>query len=110
VASPALKPYTPDEYKPGKQYQSDEELIKLKDEWEQRDSTYSPKIKPRQEANKIYYQGKQRANGMAGDRVVSSNLIFESEETFIPQALRNIFLFLVLGSYTLHFSCKPTHS
>ncbi|MBU3598301.1 GMC family oxidoreductase [Polynucleobacter bastaniensis] len=28
VASPALKPYTPDEYKPGKQYQSDEELIK----------------------------------------------------------------------------------
>lgn len=27
VASSALKPYTPDEYKPGKQYQSDEELI-----------------------------------------------------------------------------------
>ena len=28
VESPALKPYTPDEYKPGKQYQTDEELIK----------------------------------------------------------------------------------
>ena len=28
VASPALKPYMPDEYKPGKQYQTDEELIK----------------------------------------------------------------------------------
>jgi choline dehydrogenase len=28
VASPALKPYSPNEYKPGKQYQSDEELIK----------------------------------------------------------------------------------
>jgi choline dehydrogenase len=28
VASSALKPYTPDEYRPGKQYQSDEELIK----------------------------------------------------------------------------------
>lgn len=28
VESPALQPYTPDEYKPGKQYQSDEELIK----------------------------------------------------------------------------------
>ena len=66
---------------------SDEELLKLKTEWEQRDSTYSPKIKPRQEANKIYYQGKQRQNGMVGDRVVSSNLIFEAEETFIPQAL-----------------------
>ncbi len=28
VECPALKPYTPDEYKPGKQYQADEELIK----------------------------------------------------------------------------------
>jgi len=28
VESPALKPYTPNEYKPGKQYQTDEELIK----------------------------------------------------------------------------------
>ncbi len=28
VESPALNPYTPDEYKPGKQYQTDEELIK----------------------------------------------------------------------------------
>ena len=28
VECPALKPYTPDEYKPGKQYQTDEELIK----------------------------------------------------------------------------------
>ncbi len=29
VECSALKPYTPDEYKPGKQYQSDEELIKV---------------------------------------------------------------------------------
>jgi choline dehydrogenase len=28
VESPALKPYSPDEYKPGKQYQTDDELIK----------------------------------------------------------------------------------
>jgi choline dehydrogenase len=28
IECPALKPYTPDEYKPGKQYQTDEELIK----------------------------------------------------------------------------------
>ena len=28
VESPALKPYMPDEYKPGKQYQTDDELIK----------------------------------------------------------------------------------
>lgn len=62
---------------------SDEELLKLKDEWEIRDGTYTPKIKPRQEANKIYYEGKQRTSS----RAVSSNLIFEAEETFIPQAL-----------------------
>lgn len=29
VESPALKPYTPDEYKPGKQYQTEEELIQV---------------------------------------------------------------------------------
>jgi choline dehydrogenase len=28
IECPALKPYSPDEYKPGKQYQTDEELIK----------------------------------------------------------------------------------
>lgn len=66
---------------------SDEELLTLKDEWEAKDATYSPKIKPRQDKNKIYYVGKQRTNGADTERVVSSNLIFEAEETYIPQAL-----------------------
>ncbi len=65
---------------------SDEELLKLRDEWQTRDDSYSPKIKPRQEANKLYYEGKQRQNGM-NSKLVTSNLIFEAEETFIPQAL-----------------------
>ena len=64
----------------------DEELLKLRDEWQTRDDGYSPKIKPRQEANKLYYEGKQRQNGM-NSKLVTSNLIFEAEETFIPQAL-----------------------
>ena len=65
---------------------SNEELLDLKDKWEGMDAAYSPKIKPRQDKNKIYYLGKQKATGEA-DTVVSSNLIFEAEETFIPQAL-----------------------
>lgn len=65
----------------------DAELITLKEEWEGKSNGYLPKVKARWEKNKIYYQGKQRAVTGSVDRVVSSNLIFEAEETFIPQAL-----------------------
>ncbi len=65
----------------------DEELIKLRDEWEQLSDGYMPKVKSRQDKNKVYYQGKQRSSSSQQDRVVSSNLLFEAEETFIPQAL-----------------------
>lgn len=65
----------------------DADLLKLKDEYETKDNGYSPKIKPRQDANKVYYQGRQRASGLQSNKVVPSNLIFEAEETFIPQAL-----------------------
>lgn len=64
----------------------DKDLLALKDEWENKSSPYTAKIKPRQEKNKLYYAGKQRSKGET-DTVVSSNLIFESQETFIPQAL-----------------------
>ncbi len=66
---------------------SDEELIKLKNDYESKHDAYYPKIKPRQDKNKLYYAGKQRKNEAQPDKVVSSNLIFEAEETFIPQAL-----------------------
>lgn len=65
----------------------DSELLSLRDEWEGKHNGYYPKIKPRQEKNKVYYAGKQRNQTQDQDRVVSSNLIFEAEETFIPQAL-----------------------
>lgn len=66
---------------------SDDELLELKEKWETKSAPYIAKIKPRQEQNKLYYAGKQRnKNGLDGN-VVSSNLIFEAEETFIPQAL-----------------------
>ena len=65
---------------------TDEELLELKKDWERQQQDYSGKIKPRQEKNKTYYVGRQR-NTAGEDKVVSSNLIFEAEETFIPQAL-----------------------
>ncbi len=66
---------------------TDEELITLRDEWEGKSNGYLPKIKPRQDRNKLYYAGKQRAPTTQQDKVISNNLIFEAEETFIPQAL-----------------------
>lgn len=70
---------------------SDEELIDLKNRWERKSSEYEGRIKPKQDLNKKYYKGTQKqplaasVSGVA--KVVPSNLIFEAEENFIPQAL-----------------------
>lgn len=65
---------------------SDEELILLRDGYEIKSSSYTTKVKARQEINKAYYKGVQKSSGTSS-KVVPSNLIFESVETFIPQAL-----------------------
>lgn len=64
----------------------DSELLELRDSYMLRWSPYAARIKPRQEQNKTYYQGRQKATG-ENDQPVPNNLIFESQETFIPQAL-----------------------
>lgn len=66
---------------------SDEELILLKEEWEQKDKGYSPKVKVRQERNRAYVRGIQRAMGSQDERVVPTNLMFEATATFVPEAL-----------------------
>ena len=66
---------------------TDEELLKLRDNYEGKSSSYTAKVKPRQELNKTYYKGKQLSSGGLNSKVIASNLIFESVETFIPQAL-----------------------
>lgn len=66
---------------------SDEELLKLRDSWLIKSDPYDARIKPRQNKNKLYYSGRQQNSKDQTDSVVSSNLIFEAEETFIPQAL-----------------------
>lgn len=65
----------------------DSELLELRDQWENKSNEYSERIATRQKRNKTYYKGTQRASDSNKNTVVSSNLIFEAEETFIPQAL-----------------------
>lgn len=65
----------------------DEELIKLASEWQTKNDGYYPKIEPRTKTNKMYYSGAEMQSGLQGTKVVASNLIFEAQETFIPEAL-----------------------
>lgn len=66
---------------------SDEELLSLRDEYETKSNGYYPKIKTRQQRNKLYLKGKQRNSTSQEDRVVSKNLLFEATATFVPAAL-----------------------
>ena len=63
---------------------SDDKLLSLSKKWEVLYTTYEAKLKYRQDDNKRYYLGRDE-NG--NEKVKSANLIFEAEETFIPQAL-----------------------
>lgn len=68
---------------------SDEELLKLKEEWELKYAPYESKIKAIFERNKESYIGK-RQNGQwltDNDLPISANLQFEAEETFLASAL-----------------------
>jgi hypothetical protein len=67
----------------------DDELLKLRDEWELRYAPYESKIKAIFERNKESYIGK-RPNGQwltDQDLPISANLQFEAEETFLASAL-----------------------
>lgn len=66
---------------------SDEELLSLRDEYENKSNGYYPKIKTRQQRNKTYLKGKQRNFTSNEDRVISKNLLFEATATFVPAAL-----------------------
>lgn len=68
---------------------SDEELLKLKEEWELKYAPYETKIKAIFDRNKESYIGK-RPNGQwltDNDLPISANLQFEAEETFLASAL-----------------------
>ena len=66
---------------------TDGELLELRDQWENKNAEYLPKIRTKQEKNKTYYLGTQKQSFSQGVSPIPSNLIFEATETFIPQAL-----------------------
>lgn len=66
---------------------TDEELLSLRDEWESNSNGYYPKVKNRQQRNKLYLKGKQRNFTSQEDRVVPKNLLFEATATFVPASL-----------------------
>jgi len=67
---------------------SDEELLKLRDEYEMCYAPYESKIKPIFVRNKESYLGK-KADGswIGGEENITANLQFEAEETFLAAAL-----------------------
>jgi hypothetical protein len=66
----------------------DEELIRLKNEWEARYASYEEKHKVVVAKNLESYLGK-KPNGqwLSGDDTIAANLQFEAEETFLSAAL-----------------------
>ena len=66
---------------------SDEKLLDLARVWQGLHDGYYPKIESRTKQNKKYYQGDEYQAGQTVRKNVSSNLIFEAKETFIPAAL-----------------------
>ena len=65
---------------------SDEELLTLKQGYEEKYAPYSGKLEGRQRQNKAYLQGTQKQTGL-NSKTVPSNLLFEATATFVPQAL-----------------------
>lgn len=68
----------------------DDELLNLAMEWKSQYAGYEGKIKPKQETNKRYYIGDQKAQVQPyafDDTPIASNYIFPSLETFLAAAL-----------------------
>lgn len=67
---------------------SDDELLRLRDDWEAAYAPYEALINARQKDNKKYYKGAQlESSGYVNDEVIASNLQFQAAETFYAAAL-----------------------
>lgn len=65
-----------------------EELLKLKNQWENKSRGYTAKIEVRQDTIKNWYLGRSgEPSNTTTDLPISSNLLFEAEETYLPAAL-----------------------
>lgn len=68
----------------------DTELLRLEKQWVLEYAPYEAKIRPKQNKNKAFYLGQQKEGtpyAMTDGEPISSNLLFEAEETFLPAAL-----------------------
>lgn len=65
----------------------DTELVKLANTWTRNNAEYDAKIDKRSKKNNTYYLGLQQSASSQSEVPVASNLLFEAEETFIPQAI-----------------------
>lgn len=67
---------------------SDDELLRLKRDWEKKYAPYEAKIKPLFEKNLHSYLGKQSNLSVSDEnKITAANLQFEAEETFLAAAL-----------------------
>lgn len=64
----------------------DTELIRLKNEWDNKSASYQGKIQTRQKQNRAYLSGTQKLSSV-NNKTIPSNLLFEATATFVPQAL-----------------------
>lgn len=64
----------------------DTELLALSSKWSQQYFNYEGSLKKKQETAKKYWLGQQNVNLTADGRPIYDNLIFQSLETFLPQA------------------------
>lgn len=68
----------------------DDKLIYLASQWENRYRGYEARISARQKANRAYYLGTQKEgsqNSTTDGQPISTNILFEATETFLPAAL-----------------------
>lgn len=67
---------------------TDDELLKLRDQWEQKYASYEGKMKPIWEKNLESYLGKRKdGQWLVAEGPSAANLQFEAEETFLSAAL-----------------------
>jgi len=65
----------------------DEDLLNLRRDWESKNAPYDAKIADRSRKNKMYLLGHQKSDQIQDNTPIASNVLFEAQEVFLPQAL-----------------------
>lgn len=65
----------------------DKELLEKRRKWEDNNASYDAKIDQRAKKNKTYLLGLQKSDTTQDQTPIASNMLFEAQETFIPQSI-----------------------